>query len=578
MNTNTKAKADCNVSGGPDLSSRYRWLFGGLSREKPVTHTLFLRTNNTRIQEGYRGRLVHRFLIAALLMFGFAVHDEAQAQSGPGQWACTSLNGTHLGSGAIESDVACGDEAYAEIESEGGFGPGTGIGPAYSDSCTTPPTALGQECFAQFYATNNGQNFEGYILISMTSVNGQNHNKDTGVCPTCEGQGGEPIVMSVGNKILKEQDFEGGGASPLRLTRFYNSTPVAASHLGFITGWMHNYGMEVIASANYAEVSRPDGKTFAFNLVSGAWTSDADVSDKLVQLTSGSTVTGWQYTNASDDSLETYDPLGNLLSIAYRDGKSVTLSYATGESTTAFPAQLISATDQFGNQLRFNSTANPRTMTDPKGELFSYGLNSTSTELTSVGYPDSTSKSYLYNESAYVASSMPLALTGVMDENNSRYDSTWYDSNGFATRTALAGGVNQYSMTNTLDANNRIQSVSMADPLGAIRGRGFSSSVGRNRLSSVTQPATSGQPAGSKTLSFDANGNVSSSTDLDGNLQCSVFDLTRNLETGRVEGLAPGSTCPANIASYVPASGTVQRKTLTQYHAIWHLPAKRAEP
>jgi len=65
---------------------------------------------------------------------------------------------------------------------------------------------------------------------------------------------------------------------------------------------------------------------------------------------------------------------------------------------------------------------------------------------------------------------------------------------------------------------------------------------------------------------------------LDGNLQCSVFDLTRNLETGRVEGLAPGSTCPANIASYVPASGTVQRKTLTQYHAIWHLPAKRAEP
>ena len=34
----------------------------------------------------------------------------------------------------------------------------------------------------------------------------------------------------------------------------------------------------------------------------------------------------------------------------------------------------------------------------------------------------------------------------------------------------------------------------------------------------------------------DANGNISLSTDLNGNVACSVYDLTRNLETGRVEG------------------------------------------
>jgi RHS repeat-associated protein len=196
-----------------------------------------------------------------------------------------------------------------------------------------------------------------------------------------------------------------------------------------------------------------------------------------------------------------------------------------------------------------------------------------------VQYPDTVSKSYLYNESAFTGGlDLPFNLTGVIDENNSRYDSTSYGAGGIATQTELAGGVGQYTFTNTLDSSGRIQSVSYADPLGATQGAGFTSSVGRNRLSSVTQPAASGQPAGSKAFGFDVNGNTIESTDLNGNVQCSVFDLTRNLETGRLEGMAPGSTCPSNIATYVPTSGTVQRKILTQWHPVWHLPAQRAEP
>ena len=165
-----------------------------------------------------------------------------------------------------------------------------------------------------------------------------------------------------------------------------------------------------------------------------------------------------------------------------------------------------------------------------------------------------------------------------MDENQSRYGSTWYGTGGVAIKTALAGGALQYSTTNTLDGTGRIQSVSLVDPLGTTTTQTFTASVGRNRLTSVSRPSANGLSTVSQTLGYDVNGNVVQATDFNGNLTCAVFDLTRNLETGRVEGFAPGSTCPGTISTYTPVTGTVQRKILTLWHATWHLPAKRAEP
>jgi RHS repeat-associated protein len=406
--------------------------------------------------------------------------------------------------------------------------------------------------------------------------------KDVGCpCRDANALAGDPIALSIGNKFRTVTDYQAPGPNALQFVRVYNSAPIAGVAANFATGWMHNYATSVSTiSATAVAVTRPDGKVFTFNLVSGTWTSDADVNDKLVQLLSGSTVIGWQYTNAANDSLEAYDAYGNLSSIAYREGTTVTMTYATGSGAPTFPGQLLSVTDSFGKSLMFGYVNNILyTMTDPNGSVYTYSLGSRSAVLSSVTYPDTFSESYLYNESAYTAgTSLPSALTGVIDENNSRYDTTWYNTSGTAIQTALAGGVGQYSMTNTLDGTDRIQSVALVDPLGATRGRTFVSSVGRNRLSTVTQPAASGSPAGSYSLSYDANGNISESTDLNGNVQCFVFDLTRNLETGRVEGTAPGNTCPTSISTYVPAAGTAQRKILTQWHSIWHLPAQRAEP
>src|SRR5450631_1307047 len=292
------------------------------------------------------------------------------------------------------------------------------------------------------------------------------------------------------------------------------------------TGWMHNYATAVnTISTTSAAVTRPDGKVFTFNLVSGTWTPDADITDKLVQLLAGSTVIGWQYANAGNDSLETYDAYGNLSSIAYREGTGVTMTYAAGSGAPTSPGQLLSVTDSFGKSLTFGYVNNIlHTMTDPSGGVYTYALGSL--VLSSVTFPDTFSEFYLFYEAAYTGGqSYPGALTGVIDENNSRYTSTWYGTGGVAIQTALSGGAGQYAMTNTLDASGRVQSVALVNPLGGAEGRTFVLSLGRNRISTVTQPAASGSPAATKTYAYDANGNIAQVLDYNGNVQCSVYDL-----------------------------------------------------
>jgi YD repeat-containing protein len=50
------------------------------------------------------------------------------------------------------------------------------------------------------------------------------------------------------------------------------------------------------------------------------------------------------------------------------------------------------------------------------------------------------------------------------------------------------------------------------------------------------------------------------------------------LETVRVEGLAPGSSCPADLAAYTPAANSSERKTSIDWHPIFRLPVKLTEP
>ena len=70
---------------------------------------------------------------------------------------------------------------------------------------------------------------------------------------------------------------------------------------------------------------------------------------------------------------------------------------------------------------------------------------------------------------------------------------------------------------------------------------------------------------------------MASRDDFNGKRSCYAYDLSRNLETARVEGLANTATC----ATYLPAGATLpsgSRKVSTQWHPDWRLETRVAEP
>lgn len=101
--------------------------------------------------------------------------------------------------------------------------------------------------------------------------------------------------------------------------------------------------------------------------------------------------------------------------------------------------------------------------------------------------------------------------------------------------------------------------------------------LGTPRLTSQNQPAGSGCAASSSAQSYDAQGNATQRDDFNGNRTCYGYDLSRNLEAFRVEGLANTASC-SGLAAASATLPAASRKVSTQWHPDWRLEAKRAEP
>jgi len=375
--------------------------------------------------------------------------------------------------------------------------------------------------------------------------------------------------------------------NPVKFVRYYNgSHPAYDRALGGY--WLHTYTSRIVinGAANKAVYYRNDGKQLVFNLQSGVWTGDADVADSLTEFKdSNLRRTGWKLRLASTDDTEGYDASGKLISIQTRSGLTQSLTYAdgtdgatsgnggfvldaAGSPTTAVlqKGTFLRVADNFGRTLTFGYDALNRIVkvTDPAGGaiLYGYSAQASLVNLTSVTYPGGRQRQYQYNEAAQTGgANLPYALTGITDENGARFATFSYDSFGRATQTVHdAGGSNadRYQLTyNVAEAQTTV-----TDPLGTVRTYGFQTIVGVVKNTAFTQPAGSGTGTATNATTYDANGNIASRTDFNGNLTNYSYDLTRNLETSRTEGF-----------------GTPQARTITtQWHPVFRLPARVAEP
>jgi len=287
----------------------------------------------------------------------------------------------------------------------------------------------------------------------------------------------------------------------------------------------------------------------------------------------------WRLTR-EDGGVDVYNAQGALVSSSTPSGLATAYAYSDASTPAAVaprPGLLVAITGPSGRSLGFtyNAAGQMATLTDPAGGITRYGYDADS-NLTSVAYPDGTSKAYLYNEPAYTGgASQPHALTGIVDENGARYATYQYSATGKAIATEHAGGAGRHRFAYHPDVFNApVASATVTDPLGTPRTYGFATVAGAQRETGVSQPGGSGCAAASDAITYDAHGNITSRTDFNGNLSCHAYDPARNLETVRVEGIAPSGTCPADLAAYAPKPNSAERKTATAWHPAYRLPAQ----
>ena len=302
------------------------------------------------------------------------------------------------------------------------------------------------------------------------------------------------------------------------------------------------------------DLIRENGQTLRFLVIGSSIVNPIGSSIRLATTSSGFTVTDDQ------DNTEQYDASGVLQSITSRNGFTQTLSYNTS-------GQLTSVVDSFGNSLTFSYYT--------WGGISGIAVNGGATVqytygnallLSTVTHLDGTTSSYQYNDL-----SRPTLLTGFVDEQGTTQTTWTYDALNRAIATQDAGGAN--AITLTYNSNG---SVTTTDALGAVRTFSY------QWIGDVNQPTSiSGSQCPtcqeSAATAYDTAGWVSSRTDYNGNLICYANDPARGLELLRVEGFAPGSSCPSNLASYTPVNGTRQRKITTTWNANFREPSTITE-
>ena len=426
---------------------------------------------------------------------------------------------------------------------------------------------------------------------------------------TCVPQHGNPIFPLTGSK-REMVALPGLPGLPLRLS--YDTRrklPSSEAGVAFTLAGPVSFGelwesslhrrllVESVGGTPRVQVARGLGVWVTFKAEAGGYVTSPHVRDRLVSHSNG-----WRYHDVQAQAIESYSTAGQLLEIRYATGRKLSFTYSDASTpATVAPVAglLIKVEDQFGRSRQF-TYEKPASALLPLRITRVVDLGSQTTQfaydvagnLSQITWPDLTTRKYLYENPA-----LPWALTGIVDERSVRVSTFGYDAEGRATSTERAGGVGRYTASwttkpslqssSTYDgATNTIfrsyswatpQGTSVTGPDGQSVTYGASSTQGAPSLSTTSQPAGAGCAAATSSQVLDAQGNPTQRDDFTGLRTCYGHDLSRNLETVRVDGLSKTQACSAvtPVGATLPSGS---RKTSTQWHPDWRLAVKVAEP
>ncbi|MEO6278190.1 hypothetical protein [Roseateles sp.] len=438
---------------------------------------------------------------------------------------------------------------------------------------------------------------------------------------------GNPIEPLTGKKIQTIDLGVSLGGIPLALHYDSNRAIYPASKTGrmpsFGGGWTASWLRSIVSLSDIPESGqspfrsfRPDGREESFITARSnpsawkAYSGDADyvelrsgtvdyhaIQEALIESYSAS-VGGWRPTKLASAS---GGSMGIMVSSA---ANPVVLEFGQviGLPTQLFDDRGRTVTLQYQQiPLSDNAYANAKVikMTLPDGGFIQFGYSDQG-NLTSIRWPDGSTMGLTYQEEDPRAPDPAIFYrlwTGVIDESGKRFSTFGYDSSGRAISTEHAGGVDAYSTSYSAPpslvadriydadiqrwvARQRLTvptGVMLTDPNGSTTQLGVEQVANTNAPVSFSQPGGSGCAPSTRTQSFDSKGNLVWRENFKGNRTCYANDSSRNLETGRIEGLATGSSCDALLMPNAALPGN-SRRTSTQWHPVWRQEIKVAEP
>ncbi|MEF9388601.1 RHS repeat domain-containing protein [Ralstonia solanacearum species complex bacterium KE056] len=492
-------------------------------------------------------RFVKRLLWAAALGLSlgssaWAGNVGAGASVGSGHWYCVSGSLTNCGS---EPDVVAAIQTAGINSSRAIL--------ACKGSCTYK--FFGVDILGNYgYELQgpDGNNVGASISVLLTGACAPGYMRQSdGSCqlrpPVQVCSAGSPAIPGTGTAIASERDASGSAELPVSLA--YRSSSRYGIGIGggqWMLSWQRSLDTSLAAeSTPQVAVQRDDGSVSTFTPNGTAW-SASNTQDTLQPIADANgKTTGWQYTVVDTGTVEAYDTSGKLQSVRDRNSRTTALSYNAANQLTT-----VTATSGRSLALAYDNQNRVASVTAPDGAVTGYSYNSAGI-LSTVTHPDGTTRQYLYEDDRF-----PTVLTGIVDENGSRYATYAYDDKIRTTSSALAGGANQYQF----QYGNNYQTT-VTDPTGKTSVYTFLKQNG------VLLPASISAPCGlcgstRQSSSYDANNNLTQETDYNGTVTTHAYDSQKR-ETQRVDGVGT----------------TNARTTTTVWHPqFWNLPTQIALP
>jgi RHS repeat-associated protein len=453
----------------------------------------------------------------------------------------------------------------------GGYGPGiSGLANVSSQqaytaiwnysTCVAGPSYL---YIQRYYSAQCPTGY--YLLYSITHCTDPNSDQITHLLFECPSNGspstnvGDPCDVLSGDFSQTESDYSSAGLS---FERYYHSATLESNHtLG--VGWTHNFAAYLVLVGNTpVGLSRPNGSQDALTSTStaGVYISASGAAIHVQQ-------NGSQWiASLKNGSSEVYGSTGQLVQKVAANGQVTTLAYNS-------IGQLATVTGPFGHSLQFAYNANGQLqqLTDPARNAIVYAYDANN-NLTSATYQDLSVRQYLYENSA-----LPNNMTGLLDENNTRFLTVSYDpTTGAVVSSQQAGGAQAVSITYSANGAVSTNALGEVDTYTFTNDPNYAprvTSLSRNNLQQTfTVPPGATDPQRRVTQSVDASGNIIKySYDTDHLTSKTEAFGTANSRTTSYQYLATTTALPTLVTEalrqtsyvYYPGTNNVNTKTVT---------------